>query len=153
MGVFEEVKSTYYKKGTTEIDPGKVITTVILIVGIIVFGLCNRNQLIQDEADRKLNKRYTIGYTERTYHNIRGSTNVKYHYDVNGVVHKGLEEILNHNEENVITNGGRYFVEFSSVKHSNSKLLLDYPVPDSILSVPEGGWKVMPGMNKTNHDK
>ena len=58
-------------------------------------------------------------------------------------IHDSMEHIGTTFENKVIANGGRYFVEFSAKNPSNSKLLLQYPAPDSI-SCPYEGWSYLP---------
>ncbi|MDX2047803.1 MAG: hypothetical protein SFU87_13515, partial [Chitinophagaceae bacterium] len=81
-------------------------------------------------ADRKANLKYAIGVTGKAHHNIKSSQpTVEYSYKVNGVKYSGNEPITAQFEKTLVANGGRYYVELSSKNPSNSKLLLDYPVP------------------------
>jgi hypothetical protein len=141
----EDLIKNFYKKGTNKIDPAKIIVTLLFIVALFFIGLCNRSRQLLADSERKKSLRYTIGVTENIHRNLKSSTpNVQYYYYVNFIKYSDFESIYKQNEGKVIANGGRYFVEFSNTNHGNGKLLLDYPVPDSISNAPFLGWTKIP---------
>ena len=93
---------------------------------------------------------YTIGTTGKINKNYRSSKpTIIFYYRVIQKDYQEREQIDVNFENTVVPNGGRYYVEFSSKNPTNSKLLLNYPVPTTILSAPDSGWSYMPGyMNK-----
>jgi hypothetical protein len=145
MELKEDLLKNLYKKGTNKIDPAKILVTLLFIMMLVFIGLCNRSKRLHADEEREKSHRYTIGITGNIYNNLKSSTpNVKYNYEVDFIKYAGSESIYKHNEGNVVSNGGRYFVEFSSINPGNSKLLLDYPVPITIEKAPILGWDSMP---------
>jgi hypothetical protein len=99
--------------------------------------------------ERRLNERYTIGITIQQFKNFRSpNPNVKYRFNIGSKELKDFEEIPNYLHQKIITSGGRYYVQYSSKNPGNRKLMLGYPVPDSIKIAPAEGWDYMPGYEK-----
>lgn len=146
MTLWDDLMQNFRKDGTREWHKGKIISSIVVVLALIVFAFYNNIRLKENAADRKVNLRYSIGVTGKTYHNIKSSQpTVDYFYKVDNVEYSGNEHIAAQFEKTVVAKGGRYYVEFSSKNPSNSKLLLDYPIPDSVTIVAEDGWTYMPG--------
>ncbi|MEK7224582.1 MAG: hypothetical protein AAB221_02750 [Bacteroidota bacterium] len=146
MSVLEEFKSNFYRKGTKRIQPIKVIMCLILFLGLIAFAVFKEKDLAQKSRERKESLRYTIGITGKVHKNFKSSKpTVDYYYKYYRDQYSGTHHVGASNENNLISNGGRYYVEFSFKNPKNSELLLDYPVQDSILTAPPNGWDYIPG--------
>jgi hypothetical protein len=111
---------------------GKILSGFVFFLFILAFVLYNKNQKQKDEADRKKNKRYTVGFTIRKYKNFRSSEpQVKYVYKVYGKQYVNFEPLSSGIESKVLVSGGNYYVEYSSEDPENSKILFDRPITDS----------------------
>jgi len=148
MTLWDDLMQNFRKDGTREWHKGKIISSIIVVSALIVFAFYIGRRLKENAADRKANLKYAIGVTGKTHHNIKSSKpTVEYVYRVGTVEYSGNEHIDAQFEKTVVANGGRYYVEFSSKNPSNSQLLLNYPVPDTITNGPRDGWTYMPGYN------
>lgn len=146
MTLWEDFKSNFYKKGTTDWDPRSIISAFAVVIALLLFIIYNEGRLNHKLADRTANRTYTIGITGKKIYSIKNSKpTIDYIYKFGIKEIKGYEFIDAQFEKSIITNGGRYYVELSSIDPSNSKLLLAYPVPDSITCAPDQGWTYLPG--------
>jgi hypothetical protein len=146
MTLWDDLMQNFRKDETREWHKGKIISSIIVVLALIVFAFYNNRRLKENASDRKANLRYTIGVTGKTHHNIKSSKpTVEFVYNVGLIDYSGNEHIDAQFEKSVVANGGRYYVEFSSKNPNNSKLLLEYPVPDTVTNKPEDGWTYMPG--------
>jgi hypothetical protein len=144
-----EVKNIFYKPGTTKLNKERILSTIVFIVILIIIGLFNKNNNLKSDLDRRTNPKYTIGSTLRQYKNFRSpNPSVKYRIEVDNKELEEFEEIPDFLNGKIIIEGGRYYVQLSSKNPSNCKLLLEYPVPDSISEAPDHGWVYMPGYGK-----
>ncbi len=133
MTLLEDLKRNFYKDGTNEWHKGKIISSIIVVIALLLFIVYKNMDLKRNALDRAVNRQYTIGLTGKKNHNLKSSQpTVKYYYRIGYQEFSGLEHIDMQFEESVISDGGRYYVEFSSKNPANSKLLLNYPVADSI---------------------
>lgn len=141
MTTLDDLKRNFLKDGTSEIHWGKTISSLIVVIALIAFVIYKSTDMYQKNKERLENRRYTIGVTGEIHHNVKSSQpTIEFHYIVLGRRYKDIEHIGATYEKTVLSNGGRYFVEFSSKNPDNSKLLLGQPVPDSIQSSPDSGW-------------
>ena len=146
MTLWDDLMQNFRKDGTREWHKGKIISSIVFVAVLFLIGLYGRERRIENSADRKANFTYTIGVTGKKHHNIKSSQpTVEYIYKVNGVEFSGNQHIDAQFEKSIVANGGKYYVEFSSKNPSNSKLLLDYAVPDTVSNAAQGGWSYMPG--------
>jgi len=146
MTLWDDLIQNFRKLGTKEWDQTSIISSIVVVLVVIAFAIYINKHLNKNAAERNANPRYTIGVTGAKHHNFRSSKpTVEYFYTVNITTYSGLEHIGAQFEKSVVPDGGRYFVEFSSLNPKNSKLLLDYPVPDSIVSSTTKGWTFIPG--------
>jgi hypothetical protein len=151
MTLLKELKSNFQKDGTNEWHRGKIISSIIAVLALVAFIIYKNKDLNEKAKDRKEHLRYTIGITGKKYHNYKSSQpTIEYFYKVEQQEYSDREHIGAQFEKSVVGNGGRYYVEFSSINPSNSKLLLDRPVPDSITSSADDGWTFMPGYKDNN---
>jgi hypothetical protein len=147
MKLLDEFKRNFYKDGTKEWHPGKIVSSIVALIALLIFSLYKNTDLKNKALDRERHRKYTIGTTGSMHSNFRSSKpTVVYYYQVLKSTYRELEHIDDIYEKNVVSNGGRYYVEFSSINPNNSKLLLGYKVPDSILSCPDSGWSQIPGV-------
>jgi hypothetical protein len=146
MTLWDDLMQNFWKDGTREWHKGKIISSIVVVLALIVFAFYNNGRLKSNALDRKANLKYTIGVTGKTHHNIKSSQpTVEYNYKVDGAEYSGNQDIDAPFEKSFVANGGKYYVEFSSKNPDNSKLLLDYPVPDTVTNRTEDGWTFMPG--------
>lgn len=146
MTLLEEFKRNFYRKGTTEWDPRSIISAIVVVIALLFFVIFNEGRLTQKATDRVANRMYAIGVTGKKIHSFKSSkptVDYTFRYGVQEI--ESYQHIDAQFEQSVVANGGRYYVEFSSKDPSNSKLLLAYPVPDSITDAPGQGWTYMPG--------
>jgi hypothetical protein len=93
---------------------------------------------------RKYNRdnyaRYTIGITRGECFANRTNHDVKFIYYILN------KKYINQNVYDFKSKpiNGRYFVKYDSLHPSNSVLLQDFPVPDSVKTAPPNGWKEIP---------
>lgn len=87
--------------------------------------------------------RYTIGVFNKFRATKGGGYHVFYTYSVNG---KSFRERSSASSRDFNDNdiGKRFLVKYVEREEDLSKLLLQYPVPDSIKSAPPNGWKELP---------
>jgi len=71
---------------------------------------------------------------------LKGIIKIIYIYNFQGEQYNSIGDY----QEGVKCNNGRYFVKFSSNSPENSKILFNYPVPDSIKEAPILGWDEWP---------
>ena len=96
--------------------------------------------LSKKEDELELKGRYTIGEIQNIYP-VRGYFNVKFSYKINN---KNFESVNNINKNENAKIGLMFFVKFSPDNPKNSKILLDYLVPNNIKEVPKNGWEKIP---------
>ena len=146
MKLIDHFLANFYKDGTKKIHWGKTLISIfaLLLLVVYIFYAKNKNKIEKNELAQ--HKMYTIGITGKKYQNFRSSQPaVKFFYTVNKVEYSNFESIGASDESKVIPNGGRYYVEFSSQKPDNSRLLFNNPVSDSVINIPDSGWKYIPG--------
>ena len=149
MRLIDDLKRNFVDEETNKLHRGKVISSLIAVSLLVVFIVYKNRSLKFEAQDRNAHSMYTIGVTGDKNHNFRSSKpTLVYHYNVSNRKYKGLEHIDAKNEKTAVANGGRYYVLFSYENPANSKLLLDFPVPDSIPSSPDMGWSYIPGYEK-----
>ena len=148
MSIIDEFKRNFYKDGTKEFHRGKIISSIIVVMALIAFVLYKNSDMSKKAQDRTEHPRYTIGVTGAMHKNFKSSKpTVEFFYSVSQKKYEGFEHIDASFEKNVQSNGGRYYVQFSYENPANSRLLLAYPVPDTVSLSPESGWSYMPGIN------
>lgn len=135
----------FIKDRFKKIDKGILVFQIcVLIIFFIVIDI-NQSRLDDKERDRKQHIRYTIGITTGDVHyNPKSSLKtIDFIYTYRGTKydHYGLVGWL---DKSVLTGGGRYYVEFSSLNPENSEILFDRPVPSHILNPPYTGWASIP---------
>ena len=113
-----------------------------LLPGVIFFGGLAFAILWGESKKYFLNRshRYTIGVTKRTYWTLSLGEQLDYTYKVSEKVY---DNTVRYNDKSKVPNG-RYFVEYYTKDPSNSRLLQDLPVPDSIKKAPDEGWGYLP---------
>lgn len=113
------------------------IIFILMGLSFVVFNVVgyHYNNLMEKDG------RYTVAYLNRIRQTTKMGKVLYYSYTVNGKKYRGSEPDIEGISFDFSKN---YFVKFP-VKHPEfSKILLDYPVPDSIKSPPSEGWKALP---------
>ncbi|MBV4359886.1 hypothetical protein [Pinibacter aurantiacus] len=145
MALKEDILRNFYKDGTKEWHWGKIILDVVFVLALLIVCIYGRNRKQKLDAERIKNHRYTIGITGKKHHGIKSSQpSVEFYYVVSYMQYNRNQTVGAQYEDNLISNGGRYYVEFSSKDPGNSVLLLGEPVPDAIQSCPDTGWINLP---------
>ena len=113
-----------------------------LIPGIIFFGGLAAIVVFTELKQYQLRTypHYTIGITTGAYWTLRSGKQIEYSYTVNNKSY----EWHNRLGYDIKVMNGRYFVKYDTKDPSISKLLQDFPVPDSIKTAPPNGWKEPP---------
>ncbi|MCB0776330.1 MAG: hypothetical protein KDB99_08415 [Chitinophagaceae bacterium] len=132
-----------YKPGTKKIYWEKVISSSAVVVAFIVIVIVSQKNVNEKKAKLEKYSKYTIGITIRSYKNIKGGRHIKFEYEVNDEKFKNSTTWPWVNNT-VITNGGRYIVQYDSTNPSNSKAFFNCPVPDYIDDAPANGWSKAP---------
>ena len=135
-----------YKPDSKNIYWEKIISSIVVLVGLVVLVFISVKNTNELDNKRKIHGRYTIGITTDYANNIRSSyTNIYFNYSVKQSILKGCSDYPYDWHNDINKEGGRYYVQFASNNPSNSEMLFEYPVPDSIKFAPDSGWSYMPG--------
>jgi hypothetical protein len=135
----------FYKPNSQEIYWGKIIPSVIVVIGFFLIVIFNNKRLDKLKNERIQFARYAIGTTTGQHNNIKGNLVVDYYFMF-------LDKKITNSEGTgkwffgkPNTHGGRYYVLFASNNPYNSEMLFENPVPDSFNNAPDSGWNYMPG--------
>lgn len=109
---------------------------ILLLFLVFVFG----SSLI-DSYRLNQNNRYTIGVILKITPDIDSGPEATYYIRVNGDY---SERFISTSTKRHIKVGQRYFVRFEPDNISNTELLINKPVPDSIQVAPPDGWAKLP---------
>lgn len=143
--MINQIKQFFFKPGTNEIQIEKVVSTAILILGLVGLFIYGRSRNAKKDVERNENALYTIGTTLKQYKSFRSpNPTVKYEFKVNSIELTDFEEIPDYLHGRIVTEGGRYFVQYSSKNPHNCKLLLESQVPDTLTEAPVDGWEHIP---------
>jgi hypothetical protein len=146
MNIVKDLLENFYDYETKKINKPSAFASLVVLTLIICFVIFKEKKFKIDKTDRMNHLRYTVATTGKKNKNFRSSQpTVKYYYKYLNNDYKSLQHIDAKFENNIVINGGRYYVELSSKNPDNSKLRLDLPVPDSIIVVPDTGWIIPPG--------
>jgi hypothetical protein len=115
-------------------------STKIFIAVLVLMILIPIAVQITKKINRDQHARYTIGITKGEAYASKGRHDISFSYSVQGNQYL----MKNAYEYTANPNNARYFVKYDSLHPSNSSLLEDFPVPDSIKTAPPNGWKEMP---------
>jgi hypothetical protein len=86
-------------------------------------------------------KAYTIGSVLRKTIGLKSGGGVDYYFTVKGKKYDGSNWLGSYS----VPEGGRFITEFSVDSPKKSRILLYYPIPDSLeIFIPEDGWKEIP---------
>lgn len=118
------------------------IKGIAILAGIIVIGIA---ATIYDKYFKSMPQNYTIGTIDKIWKPLKGGTQASYVYSVNGMEYDG--NVSNYGYEEVARPGKRFIVEYPEAKVNRGVLILDKPVPDSMV-VPENGWGEMPDFSR-----
>lgn len=127
------LKTTMNKIMKKERWRGLIVAGAILLIGLGYEGFkCYM---------RSLPQAYTIGIVIDIWQPARGGPVIEYEYFVLGKKNFGSGGFYGY--EDVTKIGHRFLVEYPKGHPGKGVLLLDRPVPDSVVA-PEGGWNEMP---------
>jgi uncharacterized protein YebE (UPF0316 family) len=113
-----------------------------ILIGLLAIFLIILGKQIIKQNHRDKHARYTIGITHGVFWGSKVHDNIKYAYWV--MNHRYNCEDTYDYDNKAKQKGGSYFVLYDSINPKNSKLLQDFPVPDSIKTAPTNGWKEPP---------
>ena len=142
------VNAFVYKPNSRNIYWGKIIPSIVVIIGFIAFIFYNNHRLDKLEEERNKFSRYTGGTTFGEHNNIKGGMVVDYMFLFAGSKFTNTASTKNWLFNKPLTHGGRYYVHFAYNNPTNAELLFQYLVPDSIINIPDSGWTYMPGHEK-----
>jgi hypothetical protein len=108
-------------------------TLILLLLIPIIYHVVRK-------YDRDKHARYTIGITRGESFANRTNHDIEFIYCI---LNKEYDNKNAYDFKSKSFNG-RYFVLYDSINPKNSKLLQDFPVPDSIKTAPPNGWKEPP---------
>jgi hypothetical protein len=134
-----------YKPGSTDIYWEKIISSIVVISGFVVFLVFNNKRLGRLKDERNRFRRYVIGVTTAEHNNIKGPMVVEYEYSFAGVHYSTATSTKDWLWNKPNTHGGRYYVELAYNNPTNAEISFEYPVPDSVTNGPDSGWVTMPG--------
>ena len=123
------------KPGNNKVYWEKIISTIVVFTALIIFIIYSEGERNRKAALRHKSPRYTIGVVTSSRKGISFLYYVL-NREYNGA---GPRDYTN---RNVI--GMRYVVVYYSKDPSNAQILLNCPIPDSIESIPGGGWTQLP---------
>ncbi|PIE50882.1 MAG: hypothetical protein CSA38_00940 [Flavobacteriales bacterium] len=94
------------------------------------------------DKKEKLNKniKYTIAKIEKIEMGGKNWSNCTYY--INGTISNSYTKIITDSEKGNFL-GKKFLVKFDSLNLKNSKILLEYPILDSV-PIPLNGWKEVP---------
>jgi hypothetical protein len=107
----------------------------LILPGFILYIIWKNYQI-------KHNARYTIGVTQRRVLTAKSGFEIDYIFYVNGHQHEGSGYDVK--KYNIQYPGSRYIVKYSYRFPSQSEILWNLPIPDSIKNVPPDGWIEIP---------
>jgi hypothetical protein len=84
-----------YNPGTTEIYWEKVISSSVVLIGLLSFMIYNQGRVNRRTRERNDFPRYTIGLTLGSHNNVKGSKTIEYKYYVNGIMYTTTIASLN----------------------------------------------------------
>jgi hypothetical protein len=117
---------------------------------IIVILLGISGVIIWNFYFSSMDKLYTIGVVTGTQSGKTSGTNVNFDFDFNGKRYTGLSAKGFYSPRK----GERFIVTFEKETVSLSKILLYYPIPDSLkIEIPGGGWVEIPNEVKKHRLK
>lgn len=137
-----------YKPNTKEIYWGKIIPSIVVLLGFGIFIFLNNKRIDKLTDERNQSARYTIGITTAGHNNIKGSLVIDYRFHFLGSDYTNSNTTKSWLINKPITQGGRYYIQFAYNNPSNAEMLFQYPVPDSIVNAPDSGWTHLPGYER-----
>lgn len=124
----------------------KIVLTLFICGGVLLVICAFINQLKKDKRLER-ESRITIGCVYRYSSGFKSSNTVGYSYSINGVEYKSSNQINLSGKKHV---NKRFFVKYSPLNPKNSKILLEYPVPDWLIEAPPNGWEEIPKLDMEN---
>lgn len=116
----------------------KISKYTLIGLGLLVVGIFMKD-LFMDQPKLREKGRYTIGYIYKYRKRLKGADISYYKYNVRNKLWYG--STIDGESEELIHK--RFLVKYVEGEDL-SKILLEYPVPDSIKEAPPEGWKKMP---------
>jgi len=116
------------------------VVALIAILLIIAFIIVRNNRMLHD------NHKFTIGTPIRYDVNSNTSNDLVYIYFVNNVRYMQDSPCSDYSFSYRSLINRNFYVMFNPDNPKNSKLLLDFPVPDSIREAPPEGWDKIPNI-------
>lgn len=117
-------------------DRDKFNQAIIGIVIIAIFIFIGINRSLNLNKDPK----YTVGIVKK-FLDGRGGRSIIFEYNVNNKLYKGSNSI-NFKDQSLV--GKKFTVKFFKKNPNTAKLLLNFPVPDTLKTIPINGWDELP---------
>lgn len=111
---------------------------ILLIIFFFAFFLIYKGNSI--EQGIKKNKKFTISRIEKIQ--MSGKSWSRCSYYIYGTFTNSETKIIKDSERKKYL-GKEFLVEYDSLNLKNSNILIDYPIPDSV-STPPNGWQEIP---------
>lgn len=106
-----------------------------ILPALLVYHLWRRHQLAKSYS-------YTITETKKQISTLKNGLKITHVYYVDGITYN--TDYSKNESLDIVYPGARYLVRFSNNRPSISEVLWDKPVPDSIRTAPQKGWRKMP---------
>ena len=84
---------------------------------------------------------FTIGYVTKIYWPIISHKKINYTYIVNGIEYTGSDI---YNSKFPMKEYDRILIQFSTKYNSESEIIKNFKISDSIKTIPKNGWKILP---------
>ena len=117
----------------------KISKYILIGLGLLVVGIFIKDLFI-DQPKLREKGRYTIGYIYKYRKRLKGADISYYKYNVRNKLWYG--STIDGESEELIHK--RFLVKYVEGEEDISRILPEYPVPDSIKEAPPEGWKKIP---------
>ena len=117
----------------------KISKYILIGFGLLVVGIFMKD-LFMDQPKLREKGRYTIGYIYKYRKRLKGADISYYKYNVRNKLWYG--STIDGESEELIHK--RFLVKYVEGEEDISRILPEYPVPDSIKEAPPEGWKKIP---------
>jgi hypothetical protein len=114
----------------------KIYSVRLYIAAVLILFAIWRHYRINQDI------RYTVATTIKRITTPRNNSQIQYTFSVNGKHFTGYGPDLE--KYKIKYPNGRYYLKFPFKSPGSNEVLWDRLIPDSVTTVPEEGWKVLP---------
>lgn|GEM_PF-6483534 len=116
----------------------------VIVAGAVALSFYSNNKLHRLKRERDAHGVFVVGTVLAESNDLKGALLLDYTYSFAGRAY------TNSMATDRWLDGGagarrRFYVRLAVGEPANSELLLDHPVPDSVVISPDSGWARMPG--------